>query len=284
MQKLFLFLLFFGLQFFNTIAASQPSEVVIAKHFKKNQYRYDTYGNVHISLDKISENTVRLLAKIRQEMQKHFPRIGVFVHIPVVFGGYAEKIKAAEFSLYDIDCEKQMISFLFKNGRGIPNIHNSCAGNAVCILRYNNETGKKELLVVNDIDKPFCNVVGGCVDNLERVADGAVREVKEEIGLTVNTSDLKLLRITNRVDENLKTNRLGFFYLCEVFEGEPKPDGQEIVDFKWVPLDEVLSDDFHCFGKKFSKSCVKVLKANYCQGAVQEEGNSHEYQVSSLAN
>ncbi len=277
------FLLLITISFLNIEASQHASEIVVSKYFKKDKFQYDAYGNVHIYPKAVSEKTLKSLIQIREKMQSQFPRIGVFVHIPVVFGGYAEKIKTMQYVLHDIDCEKQEIVFLFRNGRGIPNIHNSCAGNAVFIFRENCDTGKKELLIVNDIDKPFCNVVGGCVDNLERVADGAVREVKEEIGLTVKVADLKLLTISNRVDEKLKTNKFGFFYACEVFEGTPKPDGKEVVDFKWIPLDEVLSDGFQLFGKPFNKTYIKVLKAEYASGMLQERDSSHEYQVASAS-
>lgn len=202
--------------------------------------------------------------------------------MPIDLGSCHERLTSLDFELYHIDAEKKEIAFLWKNGRDIPNVYNSAAGCAVFVFRTNS-SGKLELLIVNDLDKPFVNVVGGCINDLELVADGAAREVQEEIGLVIKPENLKLITLTNRLDKDSKTNRFGFFYVCHEFEGEPKPDGKEISDFKWVELEQVLSPDFECFGKKFNAFYVQVLTSACVAGKISFMNGLHKYSISTVS-
>jgi len=77
---------------------------------------------------------------------------------------------------------------------------------------------------------------GGKLDFGEKLEEGAKREVLEETGMKANS--LKLISVTNEIVSDAHFVTLGF--LCEDFEGEPKlmePD--EIVEWKWFPLDEL---------------------------------------------
>ncbi len=85
---------------------------------------------------------------------------------------------------------------------------------------------------------------GGKVDFGEKLADTAVREIKEETSLKIKKEDLKLFSVSDDIipdDAHFVT--IGF--LCEKFEGEPKvmePD--EIIKWQWFPFDSMPENMF----------------------------------------
>lgn len=94
------------------------------------------------------------------------------------------------------------------------------------------------------------SIPGGLLDYNEKIIDGVMREVKEEIGCSVKLSDLCF--VGNRVLNN-------DIVLFVVFRGNLldeniTPDNDEILDAKWVDYDEVLSM------KKVLRSPDLVLK------------------------
>jgi 8-oxo-dGTP diphosphatase len=81
---------------------------------------------------------------------------------------------------------------------------------------------------------------GGKLEFQESPEDGAVREVREEIGLTIEKRALKLVSVSNDMVHDAHFITLGF--LCSEFTGEPsvmEPD--EITEWRWFPLDALPS-------------------------------------------
>ena len=98
----------------------------------------------------------------------------------------------------------------------------------------------KVLLIERPPEKGFPGFIGpgGKVDYPESIAEGAIREVKEETGLTVTKLVYKGLDEFTDLSENLRY--MVFNYIAVEFEGElleHPPEGKLV----WVPIREALA-------------------------------------------
>lgn len=98
----------------------------------------------------------------------------------------------------------------------------------------------KVLLIERPPEKGFPGFIGagGKVDYPESIAEGAIREVKEETGLTVTKLIYKGLDEFTDLSDNLRY--MVFNYVAVEFEGELLEDPPE-GKLKWVPIEEALA-------------------------------------------
>lgn len=98
----------------------------------------------------------------------------------------------------------------------------------------------KVLLIERPPEKGFPGFIGagGKVEYPESIAEGAIREVKEETGLTVTKLIYKGLDEFTDLSDNLRY--MVFNYVAVEFEGELLEDPPE-GKLKWVPIEEALA-------------------------------------------
>ncbi len=78
----------------------------------------------------------------------------------------------------------------------------------------------------------------GHLDGKETLKQAMVREAKEETGVTLNVSDLKLIHTMNRKMEN--NERIDFFFTAEKWQGEPKiMESDKCDDLGWFELNDL---------------------------------------------
>jgi len=98
-----------------------------------------------------------------------------------------------------------------------------------------------EILLVKEA-KEKChgqwNVPAGHLDENEHIFATAIREAKEETGYDIQLKNLIGIFSTNDTRSNF------IIFTGEVVSGEIKFDPTEILDVKWIPLDEVDSYDW----------------------------------------
>ncbi len=104
-----------------------------------------------------------------------------------------------------------------------------------------NKNGK--LLMVQEAQKKCYgqwNFPAGHLDENEDIFKGAKREAKEETGYDVKlTSILSIQNYINKKNEQV----IRINFNAEIISGETEFDKEEILDVKWIPLEELKSMD-----------------------------------------
>lgn len=76
----------------------------------------------------------------------------------------------------------------------------------------------------------------------ESIKAGAAREVLEETAVTVNEKDLELV-CTVYASASGPTPRVGFFFICHKWQGEPKnTEPDKCYELDWHQIDQVPSN------------------------------------------
>lgn len=85
------------------------------------------------------------------------------------------------------------------------------------------------------------SVVAGHIDGDELATAAAVREAKEEAGVTVNPKDLKLVHTAHRLArEQVGQERLDLFFEVWQWDGEPSnTEPNKCSDLSWYPIEEL---------------------------------------------
>jgi 8-oxo-dGTP diphosphatase len=111
---------------------------------------------------------------------------------------------------------------------------------AGCVVQDNNR-----ILMVEEglgVEKELWNLPSGRLENNEKILNAAIREVEEETGYKISISGL--LGIYNFISIN-NDHVIFFCYIGQVATGILNYDNNEIINVKWLSLDEIteLSDD-----------------------------------------
>lgn len=97
----------------------------------------------------------------------------------------------------------------------------------------------------------------GHVDEGETVEDCLVREVKEEIGISVKKKDIKLVHVMHRKENDI---RLDFFYMVGGYKGEIKNmEPEKCDDLKWFELNKLPKNILPYIKQAIEESQQQVL-------------------------
>ncbi len=81
-------------------------------------------------------------------------------------------------------------------------------------------------------------LIGGLVEHGESVRQAAVREIFEEVGVTVKPEDLKLVHTISSREDNIET--VGHYFLVEKWDGEPYNKASDKHDrIEWFDMDKL---------------------------------------------
>jgi 8-oxo-dGTP diphosphatase len=82
------------------------------------------------------------------------------------------------------------------------------------------------------------SIPGGHVDGKETIAAAALREIQEEIGITIDETDLELIHTQHRIAPDAEY--IDFDFNAKKWIGEPtilEPDKCD--DLRWFPIDQL---------------------------------------------
>jgi 8-oxo-dGTP diphosphatase len=94
------------------------------------------------------------------------------------------------------------------------------------------------------MDGHWANAAAGHVESNESALDAEAREVYEELGIAVNTTDLHPLVVMHRNQGSGQTDhgRVDFFFECTSWESEPQlMEPHKAGDLRWFHLDSLPS-------------------------------------------
>lgn len=107
-----------------------------------------------------------------------------------------------------------------------------------CVI-FDKKTRNKVLLILQKSGN-FWGFPKGHVEDGESEIETALREVKEEIGITVKILDEKYRYETNYIIESRQIDKTSIFYLAEPIDDTVELVNQEaeVLDSKWFSVDE----------------------------------------------
>ena len=220
-------------------------------------YNLDAYGNLSIEIK--HKEQLHKLDNIKQVAETDFQNRGIYIRLPLTNASLGAEIERKGFELYQLDRSKKEITFLFRNGRAIPYVDTAFVTASIFIIRIDSQ-GNKQLLVIDEEDKKDLTVPAGCVDGGELALTAAIRETKEEIGLDLKPSDIKLYSIRNRTFKETNRNHVDFNFVTIVpFDSKINVDGKEVLNYTWIPLSEDALKTTKAFGKSLSPLYVDAI-------------------------
>jgi ADP-ribose pyrophosphatase YjhB (NUDIX family) len=213
-----------------TASIVQATDLRICEPYKK-----DSYGNLHIQYSKSKQENTKIL-KCMDLLQDQYPQTAIFFEHPLKLSNfYATRLKAQGFHIYDINEDSQMVTWLWPNGRNIPDRRTT--ENAVRIVVRN---GEGKLLLVKSEGIPVLLVPGGGVPKGTLARDAAVDLLKDEVGVQVLPKDLKLIAVLNRTNVyGFKgLNEVTYIYVLDDYADEPHTS-TAIEKLYWVTPDDI---------------------------------------------
>ena len=133
------------------------------------------------------------------------------------------------------------------------------------VLFFNN---KGELLVLKPSYKDGYEIPGGSIELDESPRKAVLREVEEEIGIDVYSSEIaKLLCVDYQDAVEPKTESIMFIFDGGILSDEKlsqiKVDGKEIIDFKFINQDDVLKYLTRVVGRRVQQALI-ARRNNSC--------------------
>ncbi|PHN04737.1 NUDIX domain-containing protein [Flavilitoribacter nigricans] len=120
---------------------------------------------------------------------------------------------------------------------------------------------KQEILLVKPSYKPGWEIPGGIVEKLESPLNACRREVWEEIG--IEPAVLRLLCVDYLSENDTRTEGLMFIFYGGTLNPQAirqiRIDGEEIINFAFVPADGISEKTSKILGRRILK-CIEAFK------------------------
>jgi 8-oxo-dGTP diphosphatase len=102
-------------------------------------------------------------------------------------------------------------------------------------------------------------VAGHPEDDEETLSQTMVREAKEEVGIEINSNDLKLVHVMHRKQQKpTNERRINLFFTTRKWRGEPKiMESQKCDDLQWFELDNLPDNTI-----PYIKQAINCIRKN----------------------
>lgn len=124
---------------------------------------------------------------------------------------------------------------------------------------------KNEILVAVRAKEPAkgtLDLPGGFCDSYESAEEGVAREVKEETGLSVESTKY-LFSIPNiYIYSGMELHTMDMFFLCRVSDSTSLKADDDVAGLKWVAIEELDSNEFGLLSIKKGVERIKELYKN----------------------
>ena len=95
----------------------------------------------------------------------------------------------------------------------------------------------------------------GHIENNESITQGTYREIKEETGVKLKPSDISLVHVMHRKENDI---RMDFFFLAKHYIGEPKnTEPEKCDDLQWFPINNLPKNTI-----PYIKEAIKNFRQN----------------------
>lgn len=101
---------------------------------------------------------------------------------------------------------------------------------------------------------------GGHLDYMERIDEGLIRELKEELNLDISPDDITLIAVTDDLRPQLDQHYLHMTFRVSIGDQEPEcmePD--KCSELRWFPVDSMPENVFPFHAKIFATLKAKKL-------------------------
>ena len=104
------------------------------------------------------------------------------------------------------------------------------------------------------------SIPAGHVDKEESVSDTLIREVKEEIDIDIDKTNIKLSHIMHRRSTKTNDERLDFFFTCKNWDGEVKNmEPHKCDDLNWCDVNQLPDNVIPYIQDAISNYTKKIL-------------------------
>lgn len=213
-----------------TALTVQATDLKICEPYKK-----DSYGNLHIQYSKSKQENAKI-QRCMALLQAEAPQTAMYFEHPLRLANfYARRLKSQGFTIYDMNQDTQTVTWLWRNGRKIPDRWTT--ETAVRVVVKNKDD---KILLVKNQGIAWLLVPGGGVPKGTLARDAASQKLSEEIGITTRPKDLKLIGLLNRTNVygNKGLNEVTYIFAVDQFDGEPATS-HETEKLYWVTPDEI---------------------------------------------
>lgn len=101
---------------------------------------------------------------------------------------------------------------------------------------------------------------GGHLEYMERIDEGLIRELKEELNLTITPRDLTLIAVTDDLRPTLDQHYLHMTFKVTIGNQEPeRMEPDKCAELKWFSIDAMPKDIFAFHAKIFATLESKKL-------------------------